>query len=250
MKLGIVVLATNAYFAMGIRFIKKFLYFYEGSSEIVFYFFSDENPKDYLPNSFPVEYFHSRHASWQDGTNSKFKNIVSLQDKNIDFLYYFDADTNVDKSFTEQWFLGDLVGGEHFMNKDMSNKPYDNNLESSCFVDPKSDLERIYYLGAFFGGKKNIVINLCKTLIGLQLKNKEINHEPPWNDESYLNYYFHYNKPQTVVLFKNFPFIISDKGSLSDTRNVNIDISTLKNKMKNNKNKIYDLQNINSIKII
>lgn len=250
MKIGIVVLATNAYFAMGIRFIKKFLYFYEGSSEIVFYFFSDENPKEYLPNIFPIEYSHVRHASWQDGTNSKFKNIVSLQDKNIDYLYYFDADTNVVKYFNENWFLGDIVGGEHFMNKDMSIKPYDNEPESACFVDPKSNLERIYYLGAFFGGKKEKVITMCRELMSLQAKNKTINHEPIWNDESYLNYYFCYNKPEKIVWYKNFQFLISNKGNLSNTRDVKMNISTLKNKMKNNKNKVYDILDINNIKII
>ena len=43
-------------------------------------------------------------------------------------------------------------------------------------------------------------------------KDKKINYEPIWNDESYINNYFHYNKPSTV-LNKDFEkyLTISDK---------------------------------------
>ena len=37
-KIGIVILATNAYFVLGVRFIKKFMHHYKGDSKITFYF--------------------------------------------------------------------------------------------------------------------------------------------------------------------------------------------------------------------
>jgi hypothetical protein len=43
-KIGIVILATNAYFVLGVRFIKKFMHHYKGNSDVKFYFFSDEDP--------------------------------------------------------------------------------------------------------------------------------------------------------------------------------------------------------------
>ena len=38
-KIGIVIIATNSYFVLGIRFIKKFMHHYKGSQKITFYFF-------------------------------------------------------------------------------------------------------------------------------------------------------------------------------------------------------------------
>jgi len=115
MNIGIVVLATNAYFVLGIRFIKRFMNFYKGDKNITFYFFSDNNPKNYIPDNIDVEYFHVTNNNWVDGTNLKFTSILSIKDKlKSDYLFYFDADTNVNKDFIEDWFIGDLVGGQHY----------------------------------------------------------------------------------------------------------------------------------------
>ena len=75
-NIGIVIIATNAYFVLGVRFIKKFAYHYKGKSHVRFYFFSDEDPCPYLPDSLDVIFNRETHANWVDGTNSKFKNIV------------------------------------------------------------------------------------------------------------------------------------------------------------------------------
>ena len=76
--IGIIILATNAYFALGIRFIKKFTHHYKGNKQIKFYFYSDTDPQDYLPDNINIEYYYTKHDSWVDGTNSKFINIISL----------------------------------------------------------------------------------------------------------------------------------------------------------------------------
>ena len=55
-KIGIVILATNSYFVLGVRFIKKFMHHYKGESPVKFYFFSDEDPKPFLPDDYNVEF--------------------------------------------------------------------------------------------------------------------------------------------------------------------------------------------------
>ena len=105
-KIGIVILCTNAYFVLGIRLVKRFMHFYKGNEEIIFYLFTDIDPKDYLPDNIKYEYIHTTNKSWTEGTNLKFVSILSLENMDVDFLFYFDADTNVDKDFTEEWFLG------------------------------------------------------------------------------------------------------------------------------------------------
>ena len=95
MNIGIVILATNAYFVLGIRFIKKFMHHYDGNKQITFYFFSDTDPKPYLQDNIDVQFFKTYHSNWVDGTNDKFKSILSLSECKSDYLYYFDDGSNI-----------------------------------------------------------------------------------------------------------------------------------------------------------
>lgn len=243
-KIGIVILATNAYFPLGIRFIKKFVHHYKGESAIKFYFFSDEEPKPFLQNDIDVEYHQVRHTSWVDATNDKFRSIIGLADCDSDYLYYFDADTSVSRDFTEEWFLGDLVGGEHYGNRSWlaNGAGFDRFEKSKAYVPLDSPLPYTYHYGAFFGGKKDRVIDFCKTLREWQIEDKKIPYEPGVNDESYINAYFHYNPPMTVPCEK-FAFEISHKGGLGETRNTKLDINNLLTRMLMHKNETYDIAN-------
>jgi hypothetical protein len=243
-KIGIVILATNAYFVLGVRFIKKFMHHYKGDSKITFYFFSDTNPAEYLPDNFDVKWYYDKHDSWVDGTNSKFKNIISLNECDSEYLYYFDADTNVSTDFTEEWFLGELVGGEHFGNRTWlaGGNAFDKNPQSKAYVPADTPLPCTYYYGAFFGGKKDVVIDFCKTLREWQIEDKKIPYEPGVNDESYINCYFHYNPP-LMVSNENFVFNVSDKGGIENTRNTKLDISNLKDDILFNKNNLFEILN-------
>ena len=243
MNIGIAILATNAYFILGIRFIKKFMHHYKGDKQLSFYFFSDTDPKPYLQDEVDVHFFETHHSNWVEGTNDKFKNILSLSDCKSDYLYYFDADTNVSKDFTEDWFLGDLVGGEHYGNRSWlkNGAGFDRNPQSKAYVPEDSTLPYTYHYGAFFGGKKKRVIDFCTTLREWQLEDKKIPYEPGCNDESYINTYFHFNPPYTVSC-ENFMFDISDKGGLEGTRNPSLNIQPFKDELINEKNKIFDIK--------
>lgn len=247
MKIAIVILATNAYLPLGIRFIKKFLHYYNGNAIIKFYLFCNTDPAQYLSAKEldSVVYKEQNHSCWVDGTNSKYKNIIGLEKDELDYIFYFDADTNIYKQFDESWFIGDLVVGEHFSNKSdsMKNKPFDKNPKSKAYVDPNSQLPRMYYYGAFFGGKKDLIIQFCQTMMDWQAYDKNMRYEPVWNDESYLNSYFHYNPPPKVVTNENFMFAVSDKGGIGETRNMKLDISKILESMKQNKEAIYDIAN-------
>lgn len=243
-KIGIVILATNSYFVLGVRFIKKFMHHYKGESPVKFYFFSDEDPKPFLQNNIDVEYHEVKHTSWVDATNDKFRSIIGLADCDSDYLYYFDADTSVSRDFTEEWFLGDLVGGEHFGNRGWlkDGAGFDKNPISKAYVPADTTLPCTYHYGAFFGGKKDIVIDFCKTLREWQIEDKKIPYEPGVNDESYINAYFHYNPPITIPCEK-FGFDISHKGGIGETRDTNLNINDLLIKMLFHKNDVYDISN-------
>jgi hypothetical protein len=243
-KIGIVILATNAYFPLGIRFIKKFVHHYKGESPVKFYFFSNEEPKPFLQNNIDVEYHEVKHDSWVDATNDKFRSIIGLANCDSDYLYYFDADTSVSRDFTEEWFLGDLVGGEHYGNRGWlaNGAGFDRFEKSKAYVPLDSTLPYTYHYGAFFGGKKDRVVDFCKTLREWQIEDKKIPYEPGVNDESYINAYFHFNPPMTVPCEK-FAFDISHKGGLGETRDTKLDINDLLISMLIHKNDTYDISN-------
>jgi hypothetical protein len=242
MEIGVVVLATNAYFVLGVRFIKKFMHHYRGDAKIKFYFFSDENPADYLPESIDVDYHPTFHQSWVEATNDKFRSIISLAECESDYLYYFDADTGVSKNFDEAWFLGELVGGEHYGNRGWlaNGAGFDRNPVSKAYVPADTNLPCTYHYGAFFGGKKDLVIDFCRTLRDWQLEDKKIPYEPGVNDESYINAYFHYNPPMTVRC-EEFAFDISHKGGIGETRDTRLDVAHIKMEMAINRNTVYDI---------
>ncbi len=240
MKIGIVIVATNAYFILGLRFIRRFMHYYEGDNIITFHFFSDTDPKDYLDAN--IKFYKTEHTNWVNGTNSKFSNILNL-DTEDDYLFYFDADTNIDKSFKD-WYLGDLVGGEHYGNRSVmkDKKPYDRNPKSKAYIPLDTQFEQIYYYGAFFGGTKDKMLDLCNILLINQLEDKKIDYEPAVNDESYINQYFHYNPP-IMIPSNKFEFLISDKGGIGETRNTKLDISKFKQELLKNKNILFDIRN-------
>jgi len=247
MKIGIVVLATNAYFVLGIRFIKRFMQFYKGEQEIKFFCFSNIDPKDYLPEYYNfVEYIYTTNDNWVEGTNLKFKSIMSLEysriASDVDYLFYFDADTNVNKEFTEEWFIGDSVAGQHFADQDWMKeiKGFERNSRSKAYIPFNTTLTQVYTYGAFWGGSKEWVMNFCRTMIEWQKADKSWGYEPGNNDEAYSNAYFHYNPPSKLVLCKDFSFVISHKGGIENMRDVNLDVSELKRDLRKYKN-----QNIN-----
>jgi hypothetical protein len=243
-KIGIVILATNAYFVLGVTFIKKFSHHYKGGANITFYFFSDVDPKEYLPEDINVEYYHAQHNNWVDATNDKFRNMIDLADCDSEYIYYFDADTSVSRDFTEEWFIGDLVGGEHYGNRSWlaNGAGFDKNPASKAYVPIHTILPCTYHYGAFFGGKKDKVIDFCKTLREWQIEDKKIPYEPAVNDESYINAYFHFNPPTTVSC-ENFAFDISHKGGLGETRDTKLNVEHIKKEMLLYKDSTYDISN-------
>jgi len=245
MKIGIAILATNAYFVLGVRFMKRFMQFYKGDSNITFYFFSDIDPKDYLPSDIDYEYHYTTNKSWVDGTNLKFTSIMNLENCDAHFIYYFDADTNIDKDFTEEWFLGEFAGGQHYGDQlwMKEKKGFDRNPRSKAYVPVNTKLPQMYYYGAFFGGIKDKMIAFCKLMRSYQLADKEWGYEPGVNDESYINREFHFNPPPKVVKSIDFKFLISDKGGIGETRRIDLPVNHIKEQLKEAKEKNINIAN-------
>lgn len=243
-NIGICILATNIYFLLGLRFIHKWKKHYKGNKNITFYLFTDRNPNEYIDTT-DIKYYNTTNKNWVDGTNLKFDSILKLKECKENYLFYFDADTNITKDFTEDWFIGDMVGGQHFADQSwmINEKGYDRNPNSAAYVPKDTNLKQIYFYGAFFGGTKTNMINFCQTLKQYQIKDKEIPYEPSVNDESYINREFHYNPPTKVVACKDFKFDISHKGGIEQIRNPKLQFKDKLDIIIKNYNKPFDIQN-------
>lgn len=243
-KIGIVILGTNAYFCLMVRFVKRFMQFYKGNRKIKFFLFSDCDPKDYLPEGIDYEFIYTTNKSWVDGTNLKFKSILTLSEQSdVQYLAYFDADTNINTEFNAEWFLGDLVGGQHYDDEGRmkDKKAYDRHPRSKAYIPHDTPLKQTYYYGAFFSGEREKMMEFCQTLLDGQLADKQWGYEAAVNDESHINHYFHYNRPITIPT-KDFKFIVSDKGGIGDTRVMNLDIDKIKSALLKYKNDYINIQ--------
>lgn len=243
--ISIVILCTNSYKPLGIRFINNFIKHYKGTKKIIFHTFTELDIEsyinDYNKDFFNIDFNKFENSDWVTGTNSKFLNILSLEGYG-QWIYYFDADTNINIDFTDDWFLGDIVGGEHYNNRWSDVKNYERNILSKAYIPMDTILEQTYFYGAFFGGISSNVMNMCKVLYNNQISDKVINYEPGCNDESYINHYFHYNKPTKIVPCDKFAFIISDKGSIDDIRN-NPNVDDMLETIYTNKSNKWDIIN-------
>jgi len=244
MNLGILILATNAFFPLGLRLINRFSRFYNGTANVRFYLVSDKNPSDFITEDVAYTWLEDSHSNWQDGTNSKFKNLLRLKEENLDYIFYMDADTNVNRLFDDTWMLGEVVGAEHFGNQDWMKdvKSFDRNPKSKAYVPFDTDLPQTYYHGAFFGGTKAKIMEMSEVLLEWQIEDKKIPYEPGVNDESYMNAYFHYNPPTSTIAYKDFQFTVSDGGGIEEKRDPNLNVQHLIDGARDNKNKLWDIQ--------
>jgi len=111
MKQGFVIIGTNIYSLLALRLIKSLNYFYKGSTKPTFYCFSDIEIDQYLLNDIDIKTYKASHKNWNEGTNSKYKLILSIADQiDTNYLFYIDADTSVYKDIEENFFWGDVVG--------------------------------------------------------------------------------------------------------------------------------------------
>jgi len=164
----------------------------------------------------PGTVWHERHhRNWLAAVSDKYPCLLSLDIHEDDYVFYVDADTGELRDFSIYDIEGEVVAAQHFADQAWmkQSKNYDRNPASSCYVPVDTPLPQMWYMGAFHGGRWSRMKPLYQRLQALQLLNQSIGHEPGVNDESYLNYYFHYHPPTRVLHWpEGFPFVVSDKG--------------------------------------
>lgn len=216
MEISYAILATNQYLPLGIRLIKLLHRYSQQDFNVVIG--TDVEISPFLPDFLlqKIKRIPCNNNTWVDGVAIKHELLLKVSG---DYIFFLDADTNIKQEFSLITPAG-LVGAEHYMNKrDMATrKAYERNSTSTAYI-PYLDSEytKTYYQGAFFGGDQQSLHNMCRVLVHWKNKDREVGFEPIWNDESYLNKYF-YMYPPTTIPITDFPFVVSDKGSIQNIR--------------------------------
>jgi hypothetical protein len=207
-KICLLIVATNVYFILGVRFINKWNKLYKGNNNIHFHFVSDQNPFEYLPNDINNVTYENVESveDWTYNSMLRLYKTLELKDKDYDQIYWFDADTNIDYVFEDNW-VGDLVSYIHGYKMMVW---MTTNARSSSFIPFEKNLD--YYQACFWGGNKDIVIDACEKSLLLYEYDKAIDYVPSWADEKYLNKYFYFKRPSKSFKQGQLPFRVADKG--------------------------------------
>lgn len=215
-KNAIIVLATNNYLPIGLRLISKIHKHYKNIDNLDIHLVTDRDVSDKVKYDNVI--FHNRVAKdWTLSTVLKL-DVCKYVCENYDYNYIgcLDADTNIHKDFSE-----DEIFAESFVMKHASTgitpprEHYESNPKSSAYVDP-SEYREIYYQTCYFGGNKQIMLDMVNLAIELRDIDFNNNIVAKWTDESYLQKYFIKNPPLKEFEPLNqdlFPLTIDDKGS-------------------------------------
>lgn len=190
-------LATNKYRFLGERLVARFAEYFRS------------------PHRFVIGWDGNRpHKDWVTATNDKNSWMLAQPFHPDDQVFWIDADTNIARDVTADEILGETVAAQHFADQTWmrGKKGYDRDPRSSCRVPEDTPFAQMWFMGAFYGGRWSKLKPILETLEAMRAADKAINYEPGVNDESRLNWYFHYNPPQRTILWPNFPFLVSDKG--------------------------------------
>jgi hypothetical protein len=210
-KIGIIVLATNKYFVLGLRLLRRMSHFYNGPSELHFHFFSNLSPISHV--SLKNMTFHKIGAEGWNGTMLAKLDAVNhvVENNDYDHYVYIDADSNVSEYFQDENFIADSFILKHPTER--TDSSYEKNKLSAAYIDP-SEYPQFYYQACYFGGTKENMLPLSRETMGWYKKDLKQNILVFAEDETYINKYLSLNPP--TKLFDNinekFFMTINDKG--------------------------------------
>jgi hypothetical protein len=86
-------------------------------------------------------------------------------------------------------------------------------------------------MGMLWGGKHGLAMHVARHIVRWVKDDHYRGQYAAVQDESYINKYFLDNPPAKVVPWEEFPFVVSDKGGIPETRDVNFDTTEMKAEM-------------------
>ena len=153
----------------------------------------DEAPKN-------IKVFPQEHLDWPYITLKRFEIINKAREiiNDHDWFVFIDGDALVVDRIEEEEFFTDkpLFGVHHpchYLKMPPHNQPpgaYDQNKESTAYVDVEKENPQTYFQGCFWGGKVPAIMQMIDELEYRVNKDLENDVVALWHDESHINRYF------------------------------------------------------------
>lgn len=196
-SLAIIIIATNKYTLLAMRFIHQWKKHYMGIMKVDFHVFGDRP----IPGT--IHHPISDRHEWRKLANLKLRVI-----EGYDRIIVADADTAIRKNFDDQFLSQDLFFVQH------PEPLYDNwedNLASSCWIpNPIDGWVQTHLFGGTYKSMKQLT-DYCIPLLNADLSQ---NIYMKSADEAYINKYLHDRNPsRTTYRYKDIPFDFNDKGN-------------------------------------
>jgi hypothetical protein len=215
---AIVIFATNKYFVLGLRLISHWEHHYKSDNKIDFIFISDSDPKQYYDKK-NIHYIPV-------GNDLSFLDIMILRwayaSKIASFglhdeILMIDADTSINKDFSDENFSSNLTMVKHPDNDNRDwilNHSFENNKRSSAYF--RFTKNEVYYNAGLLVASPKVMIDLNEHISKWYRQNIAMGISTPWHDETYINKYAHTVKIPEKILYQDTVFLtMSDKGGSS-----------------------------------
>lgn len=206
----ILIVATNSYFLLGIRFINRWHHLYKGKNQYIFHFVSDQDPKEYLADDIDnVIYTNINSKDWFSNNMSRISYFKEIANLDSDYVICVDADTNIEKPIFDNLFLYDSFFLQH-IGREFVQIDNDKSVGYMNFINLRDE---DFAQACFFGGTTTNVIKMCDYVIKCLELDKPLGNISNTIDEAYLTKYFYINKNYLSLKRENLPFFITDKGN-------------------------------------
>ena len=192
-KIALCITATGKYNTLANSLITSGRNFFLKNHEVTYFVFGDTQ----IIDGNDIKKIHVNKLNWPLDSLMRFKFYLDHKDalENYDYIYAIDADMLFVSDIGDE-ILSDLVGTIHpgFYN---SIGTYERSRNSTAYVSGNEG--KIYFAGAFYGGKKDKFFHLLETTTRNIAKDLSKNFIAIWHDESHLNRYFIDNPPSLLL---------------------------------------------------
>ena len=176
-------------------------YFMNGQNVTYFMFTDDLSLGRRIKTKRRIVATEVKDKGWPCNTLLRFGSISTYRKQfaSMHFLYSLDVDVYFE-DMVDTEILENLVGTLHVLYylSPRASYTYDNNPLSTAYIK-KSEGE-YYFIGAFFGGCRNAIIQMAETIErNIKKDLKEHYYIALWHDESHLNRYFIDNLPTKIL---------------------------------------------------
>jgi len=187
MKIGFLIIATNKYIQFVTPLVDSINKYFLPDYDKTIFCFTDKMNFDLQSNVIKIQ---QEHMKWPLPTLKRYEIFYKNKEhyKDIDILYYLDADMLINSTIGEEIIPNDnellaVIHPGYFRDKIQT---YERNPQSTAYVDYN---HYVYHCGGVQGGYKNKYLEVCKIL--MDNINEDFNKGiiAIWHDESHWNHY-------------------------------------------------------------